>query len=65
VSPERARAIDALVASLDALGQRLGTDELVPRALVDEARAAYGALAAADRQALGAVLRAAGEASEN
>jgi hypothetical protein len=65
VSPELARAIDALVALLDALEQRLGTDELLPVAVVDEARAAYAALAAADRQALGAVLRAVAEPTEN
>jgi hypothetical protein len=39
VSPELARAIHALVALLDALEQRVGTDELLPRAVVDEARA--------------------------
>jgi hypothetical protein len=65
VSPELARALDALVALLDALERRVGTDELLPALVVDEARAAYGALAAADRLALGAVLRAAGEPTEN
>jgi hypothetical protein len=65
VSPELARAIDALVALLDALEGRVGTDALLPRAVVDEARAAYDALAAADRQALGAVPRTAGEPTEN
>jgi hypothetical protein len=64
-SPELARAIDALVALLDALEGRVGTDELLPAAVVDETRAAYDALAAADRLALGAVLRASGEPSEN
>jgi hypothetical protein len=65
VSPELARAIHALVALLDALEQRVGTDELLPRAVVDEAREAYGALAAADRLALGAVLRAVAEPTDN
>jgi len=65
VSPELARAIDALVAVLDALERRVGTGELLPRAVVDEARAAYDALAATDRLALGAVLRAAVEPTEN
>jgi hypothetical protein len=65
VSPELARALAALVALLDALEQRLGTDELLPRAVIDEARAAYDALAAADRLAFGAVLRAAAEPTEN
>jgi hypothetical protein len=50
---------------LDALEGRVGTDGLLPGAVVDEARAAYAALAAADRQALGAVLRAAAEPTEN
>jgi hypothetical protein len=65
VSPELARAIDALVALLDALEQRVGTKEMLPSAVVDEARDAYEALAAADRQALGAVLRAAAGPTEN
>jgi hypothetical protein len=65
VSPELARAIDALVALLDALERRVGTDERLPQTVVDEARAAYDGLAAADRQALGAVLRAAAEPTEN
>ena len=65
MSPELARAIDALVAVLEALERRVGTGELLPRAVVDGARAAYGALAAADRLAFGAVLRAAAEPTEN
>ena len=65
MSPELARAIDALVAVLDALEERVGSDELLPPAVVDEARAAYEALTVADRQALGAVLRAAAEPTEN
>jgi hypothetical protein len=65
VSPELARALDALVALLGALEQRLGTDQLLPDAVGGEARAAYGALAAADRLALEAVLRAAAEPTEN
>jgi hypothetical protein len=65
MSPELARALDALVALLEALEERVGTDELLPAAVVGEARAAYAALAAADRQALGAVLRAAVEPTEN
>ena len=65
MSPELARAIDALAALLDALERNVGTDELLPRAVVDEAHAAYDALAAADRLAFGAVLRAAAEPTEN
>jgi hypothetical protein len=65
VSLELARAIDALVAVLDALEQRVGTGELLPGAVVDEARAAYDALTVADRRALGAVLRAAAGPTEN
>jgi hypothetical protein len=65
VSPELARALDALVALLDALEPRVGTRELLPRSIVDEARAAYDALAAADRLAFGVVLRAAAEPTEN
>jgi hypothetical protein len=65
VSPELARAIDALVALLDALEERIGTDELLPAAVVDEARAADGALAGADRLAPGAVLRAVSAPTEN
>jgi hypothetical protein len=65
VNPELARAIEALVAVLDALERRIGTGERLPRAVVDEARAAYDALAPADRLAFGAVLRAAAEPTEN
>jgi hypothetical protein len=65
VGPELARAIDSLVALPDALEQRLGSDELLPRAVVEEARAADGALDAAERPALGAALMAAAEPTEN
>jgi hypothetical protein len=54
-----------LIALLDALEGRVGTDELLPGAVVEEAQTRYEALAAADRQALGAVLRAAAEPVEN
>jgi hypothetical protein len=64
VSPEFARAIDALVALLDALQRRMGTDELRPAAVVHQARTAYGAVRGGDRQALGAVLGAATEPTE-
>jgi hypothetical protein len=65
MSPELARALAALVALLDALEQRVGSDELLPLAVVDQARAAYDALAPADRRALGAVLRAVAGPTEN